>query len=106
MLDMDWLSVYHAWIDCFSKIVTFDLEGIPEFLFAGVAIVLPITRGRLATLQEIEAYAAMVEPELRTVIKVEDVLIVCEFSDVFSDDLPGLPPPRAVEFIIEPILGT
>jgi hypothetical protein len=27
--------------------------------------------------------------------------VVCEFSDVFLEDLPGLPPERDVEFVIE-----
>ena len=27
--------------------------------------------------------------------------VVCEYNDVFSDKLPGLPPPRDVEFCIE-----
>jgi hypothetical protein len=37
---------------------------------------------------------------------IADVLVVCEFSDVFLDDLLGLPPDRDVEFKIELILGT
>jgi hypothetical protein len=32
--------------------------------------------------------------------------VVCEFLDVFPDDLPGLPPNRDVEFIIELEPGT
>ena len=36
---------------------------------------------------------------------IEDILVVCEFPDVFTDDLPGLPPDREVEFKIELILG-
>ena len=32
--------------------------------------------------------------------------MVCEFPDVFSDELPGLPPNRDVEFKIELVLGT
>jgi hypothetical protein len=32
--------------------------------------------------------------------------VVCEFSDVFPDDLPGLPPDRDVEFTIELESGT
>ena len=32
--------------------------------------------------------------------------LVCEFPDVFPDDLPGLPPDRDVEFKIELIPGT
>ena len=31
---------------------------------------------------------------------IEDVLMVCEFLDVFPDDLSGLPPDRDVEFKI------
>jgi hypothetical protein len=36
-----------------------------------------------------------------TDIKVKDIPIVCEFPDVFPDDLPGMPPDRDIEFIIE-----
>ena len=32
--------------------------------------------------------------------------VVCEFSDVFPKDLPGLPPDRDVEFAIELEPGT
>jgi hypothetical protein len=36
---------------------------------------------------------------------IEDISVVCEFLDVFPDDLPRLPPDREVEFKIELILG-
>jgi hypothetical protein len=32
---------------------------------------------------------------------IADIPVVCEFPDVFPDDLPGLPPDRDVEFKIE-----
>jgi hypothetical protein len=32
---------------------------------------------------------------------IQDILVVCEFPDVFPEDLPGLPPERDVEFVIE-----
>jgi hypothetical protein len=35
-----------------------------------------------------------------------DISVVCEFLDVFPDDLPGLPPNREVEFVIELKHGT
>ncbi|GJZ55640.1 putative reverse transcriptase domain-containing protein [Tanacetum coccineum] len=38
------------------------------------------------------------EPSKR---RLEDVPVVCEFPEVFPDDLLGLPPPRQVEFRIE-----
>jgi hypothetical protein len=33
--------------------------------------------------------------------KLEDIHVVRELSDVFLDDLPGMPPERAIEFKIE-----
>jgi hypothetical protein len=38
--------------------------------------------------------------------EIADVPMVCEFSDVFPNDLPGLPPDRDVEFKIELLPGT
>jgi hypothetical protein len=41
-----------------------------------------------------------------TGIKLKDIPIVCEYPDVFPDDLPGIPPDRDIEFIIELQPGT
>jgi hypothetical protein len=41
-----------------------------------------------------------------TDIKVKDIPVVCEYPDVFPDDLPGMPPDRDIEFIIELQPGT
>ena len=38
--------------------------------------------------------------------RLEDILIVKEFPDVFPNDISGLPPDRAIEFVIELIPGT
>ena len=38
--------------------------------------------------------------------RLEDILIVKEFPDVFPDDISGLPPNREVEFTIDLIPGT
>ena len=35
-----------------------------------------------------------------------DIPVVCEFLDVFPDELPRLPPDNDVEFKIELLLGT
>nr|GFA30434.1 putative reverse transcriptase domain-containing protein [Tanacetum cinerariifolium] len=37
--------------------------------------------------------------------QLQDVPVICKFPKVFPDDLPGLPPPRQVEFKIELIPG-
>jgi hypothetical protein len=46
-----------------------------------------------------QAYEAII-PE------IQDIPVVCEFLDVFPEDLPGLPPERDVEFVIELKPGT
>jgi hypothetical protein len=38
--------------------------------------------------------------------EIQDISVVCEFPDVFPEDLPGLPPKRDVEFVIELKPGT
>jgi hypothetical protein len=38
--------------------------------------------------------------------EIQDILVVCEFPNVFPEDLPGLPPERDVEFVIELKLDT
>ena len=39
-------------------------------------------------------------------LKLEDILIIQDYLDVFPDDLPGLPPKRKVEFIIDLVTRT
>jgi hypothetical protein len=39
-------------------------------------------------------------------LELEDIHVVREFLDVFPDDLPGIPPERAIEFKIELQPGT
>ena len=37
---------------------------------------------------------------------VEKVPVVCEFPDIFPEELPGLPPDREIEFCIDIVPGT
>ena len=39
-------------------------------------------------------------------IRIEDIPVVHEYADVFLDDLPGMPPDRDIEFVIELQPGT
>ena len=39
-------------------------------------------------------------------LRLEDICIVQQYSDVFLDDLSGLPPEREVEFFIELVPST
>jgi hypothetical protein len=38
--------------------------------------------------------------------QLEDIQVVCEYMDVFPDELSGLPPDRDIEFVIELQPGT
>ncbi|KAA3483732.1 DNA/RNA polymerases superfamily protein [Gossypium australe] len=48
-----------------------------------------------------EAYLAYVLDTKVSESKIESVLVLCEYSDVFLEELLGLPPIREVEFAIE-----
>ncbi|GKE56845.1 hypothetical protein Tco_1496030 [Tanacetum coccineum] len=48
------------------------------------------------------AHVTEKEPSER---RLEDVPVICDFLEVFLDDLPGLPPPRQVKFRIELVPG-
>jgi hypothetical protein len=39
-------------------------------------------------------------------VSLEEVVVVREYLDVFPDDLPGMPPDRDIEFLIEMLPGT
>ena len=38
--------------------------------------------------------------------EMHEVGVVCDFPDVFPEELPGMPPDRSVEFVIDLVLGT
>jgi hypothetical protein len=37
---------------------------------------------------------------------IENIRVVCEYPDVFPDDLPGMPPKCNIEFLIDLLPGT
>nr|GEW81554.1 hypothetical protein [Tanacetum cinerariifolium] len=76
---MDWLSKNDAAILCGEKKVRIPLKN--------KALIIEVT--------------GTVSKEKR----VEDVLVICDFPEVYPEDLPGLPPPRQVEFCIDLIPG-
>ena len=39
-------------------------------------------------------------------LPTDGIRVVSEFPDVFPDDLPGMPPERAIEFCIDLLPGT
>ena len=52
-----------------------------------------------------EAFIASITEDKRSQ-GVEEIRVVCEFPDVFPEEILGLPPIREVEFTIELLPGT
>ncbi|GJY29438.1 putative reverse transcriptase domain-containing protein [Tanacetum coccineum] len=88
IIGMDWLSKYHAVIDCAKKIVRIPW-GKETLIIHG--------DGTSITAKETEDRSG----EKR----LEDVPIVQDFPEVFPEELPGLPPTRQVEFQIDLMPG-
>ncbi|GJY72835.1 putative reverse transcriptase domain-containing protein [Tanacetum coccineum] len=90
IVGMDWLSKLRAKIVFFEKIVQIPLSNRENLEVHGEC-----PEGNLKQLKTMKVN----EP------KLEDILVVREFPDVFSEDLSGLPPSREVEFRIDLISG-
>ncbi|MCI52274.1 cellular nucleic acid-binding protein, partial [Trifolium medium] len=53
-----------------------------------------------------EIFAMFASLKLESEVKMEELSVVCEFSDVFPGDVSDVPPEREVEFTIDLVLGT
>jgi hypothetical protein len=84
ILLMSWMKRHGAVLDIASRLVHLDSP-----VYGKVIIQLPTISRIKASLHH------MAE------LKLEDIHVVQEFLNVFPDDLPGMPPNRAIEFKIE-----
>ncbi|KAA0037490.1 retrotransposon protein, putative, Ty3-gypsy subclass [Cucumis melo var. makuwa] len=83
-----------------SSIFLTKLNRMLEHLSKGLAIYTAV--GHVLLVNEgCTTFLAHIVVVQREKLKPEDVLVVKEFLDVFSDDLSGLPPDREIEFTIE-----
>uniref|UniRef100_A0A7N2LFY1 RNA-directed DNA polymerase n=1 Tax=Quercus lobata TaxID=97700 RepID=A0A7N2LFY1_QUELO len=106
ILGMDWLAYYHASVHCFEKEVVLKPPGESKFLFK--ASCLPFMPRAISCIQAnhllrkgCQGFLASVVDLQSGELEIGDIPIVREFSDVFLDDLPGLPPDREIEFSID-----
>ncbi|XP_070678427.1 uncharacterized protein [Malus domestica] len=106
ILGTDWLHYNRAKIYCYGKTVTFHCLGLLEVTFvrqpSGVrhGIISAMKANRLFS-NGCQGYLAHVVLNDDTPSSVEDVHVVRYFPDVFLEDLPGLPPDRELEFVID-----
>ncbi|XP_073014640.1 uncharacterized protein [Primulina eburnea] len=107
ILGMDWLYAYRAVIDCVEKTVRFltnDHEG-DEFVGLGSSLSILLISCLQATKllnKGCTGFLALVS-DLNMVsnVQIQNIDVVQEYPDIFADDVPGLPPDREVEFVIE-----
>jgi hypothetical protein len=89
ILRMGWLSKVNAVIQCAKRTV---LLTSPE-------------GERLEFIATLPSAADCAVNQLKA-NSIEDIRVVSEYPDVFLDDLPGMPPERDIEFIIDLLPGT
>jgi hypothetical protein len=106
ILGMDWLSSNHAIIDCHHKEIIFKLPSEAEFKFIGTKVnvaprLISAVQCKRLLHDGCQAYLACLVDTPLEEKKIEEIPIVQEFSDVFPEDLQGLPPNQEIEFCIE-----
>ncbi|XP_042964590.1 uncharacterized protein LOC122298801 [Carya illinoinensis] len=110
ILGMDWLSQYHASLECFKKKVVLRPPGELEFRFCAAAkSTMPKVISALKATTMLKKgcagfLASLVMPQPNGP-KLQNIEVVKDFPDVFPDELPGLPPDREIEFSIDLIPG-
>ncbi|GJS69339.1 putative reverse transcriptase domain-containing protein [Tanacetum coccineum] len=117
IIDMDWLSMYHAVIVYDEKIVRIPF-GNETLIVHGDGSnnghesrlnIISCTKNQKYLLKGCHVFLAHVtikKAEDKSEEKrLEDVQIVRDFPKVFPEDLPGIPPTRQVEFQIDLIPG-
>ncbi|XP_050887442.1 uncharacterized protein LOC127092591 [Lathyrus oleraceus] len=105
VLGMDWLSAKSVFIGCEEKLITIpSSEVTPKDV---LTTILEGTVGMVNFLFENEKLVLLVlikEPSDN--LSVTQIPVVCEFPEVFLEDVTSLPPEREVEFSIDLIPGT
>ena len=106
ILGIDWLSRHRAIVNCYNWEVIFEMSGKEKVVFCGEQQAVPsylvsaVTAFRLIN-EGCTAYLAHVIDSSQSVRELNDLSAVSEFPDVFSEELPGLPPDREIEFTID-----
>ncbi|XP_075489508.1 uncharacterized protein LOC142528352 [Primulina tabacum] len=109
---MDWLSTYRAVIDCVAKTVRFPSGHGDSRVFMGSGTSLGLSF--ISCLQMQRMLVKGCHGFLASVLDItregsgnaSDIDIVRDYLVVFADDVPGLPPDREVEFVIDIVPST
>ncbi|KAG8499496.1 hypothetical protein CXB51_005958 [Gossypium anomalum] len=111
ILGMDWLIKHDAIVNCREKRIDLICQT-GEIVSAefgdkknDVRIISAFAARKLIRKGN-EAFLAYILDTQGSKLKIEQLPVVNEFTDVFPEELPGLPPDREVEFVIDVIPGT
>nr|GEV88931.1 putative reverse transcriptase domain-containing protein [Tanacetum cinerariifolium] len=109
MVGMDWLVERDALIVCGKKEVDVSYKNKTLMVKSDSSVsrlkVISCIKARKYIERGSQLFIAQVTEKEPVKKQLQDVLVICNFPEVFLDDLPGLPPPRQVEFKIELIPG-
>jgi hypothetical protein len=89
ILGMDWMTQHKVVLDISDRVVEINTPMVEH-----TTLYLPFKHGTDSC-----AHVTIISP-------LEEIPAVCEYPDVFPNELPGMPPARDVEFVIELQLGT
>ena len=107
ILGMDWLIAYRVVIDCDRRRVNdYTQDGIRVMFQGDKHDALPQAVYDFRWYEQLTSWLAglTLEDEMRRDLSLPRV--VCEYKDVFPNELPGLPRYRDVDFMIELHPGT
>ena len=111
---MDWLEQHKVVLNCFDKTFTcvnnneqpVTVKGIPKKTVIRQISALQLKR---AVRKGCKAYAVTITDDAskseKDKLKIEDIPVLNEFTDVFPEEIPGLPPRRELDFTIELVPG-
>jgi hypothetical protein len=106
ILGMDWLSQHHARVDCKEKVVHFCKLGDKVLEFKGRQshiknLLVSGVKARKMMFKGCIGYMAYLLNKLLEPGKIEEVLVMNEYLDMFPTELTKVPPDREVEFAID-----
>ena len=107
ILGMDWLIAYRVVIDCERRRVTAYTQDGTRVVFQGDNHdIFPRTVYESRCQGQLTSWLVSLTLEDEERPDLDLPRVVCEYMDVFPDELPGLPPQRVVDFGIELHPGT
>ncbi|XP_071739868.1 uncharacterized protein [Rutidosis leptorrhynchoides] len=110
VLGMNWLSDHKADIKCDRKVIYFPVAGGKRVIARGDrggfrCPLLSMMKAQKSLAKGCDSFLAYVIDVKKENKVVSDIPVVSEYPEVFSDELPGLPLIREVEYKIELVPG-